>query len=359
MHVYKRGKRWWVQYTVGGVRRREALRCSDRVSAHRLAGDVVVQAERRHAGLDAEDPRIQHAPVADVVAEWAEALRAKGCTPKHVADRVQLVTSLAQLAGVVVWRSLTPTSIGTALRRLEHLSTRRRNRYLTATRQLCRWLVSRGYAQSDPTATIQKAREVATYERRALTDQELVRLLEVAERWGGMERRICYWLAASAGLRRGEIAALRRADLELGQSAYVIVRPASAKSRRERRVPLPLDLAAALRAHCKGQLPAARVVRPPIHLTVRKDLARAEIEHETEDGRAGFHALRVTYCTRLARAGAPLQVAQALMGHSDPKLTAGVYTRLRVHDTRAIAEALELPRPEGDCGSSCVRDGTG
>ena len=44
--------------------------------------------------------------------------------------------------------------------------------------------------------------------------------------------------------------------------------------------------------------------------------------------------------TRLARAGAGLVQTQRLLGHSDPKLTAQVYTHLDVEDLRGSVECL-------------------
>ncbi len=69
-------------------------------------------------------------------------------------------------------------------------------------------------------------------------------------------------------------------------------------------------------------------------------LARAGIERVDGDGRKiDIHALRHTFGSRLARHGAGLVQVQRLMGHSDPKLTAQVYTHLDVEDLR---KALEM-----------------
>ena len=57
------------------------------------------------------------------------------------------------------------------------------------------------------------------------------------------------------------------------------------------------------------------------------DLKAAGIVFVDERGlRADFHALRHTCATRLAANGVPLPLAMAIMRHSDPKLTAKVYT---------------------------------
>ena len=56
------------------------------------------------------------------------------------------------------------------------------------------------------------------------------------------------------------------------------------------------------------------------------------------------HALRYTAATRMARNGVPLAVAQRLLGHSDPKLTAQVYTQLDTEDLRGAVERLPTLR---------------
>jgi len=65
-----------------------------------------------------------------------------------------------------------------------------------------------------------------------------------------------------------------------------------------------------------------------------------------------FHDLRGTTATLLARAGVSLVVAQRMLRHADPRLTANVYTRVDLADLRAgVARVPPLvptvsPRPE-------------
>jgi len=50
--------------------------------------------------------------------------------------------------------------------------------------------------------------------------------------------------------------------------------------------------------------------------------------------------LRVTNATLLAKVGVNFQTAQALMRHSDPKLTAKTYTKLGITDLGAVVSRL-------------------
>ncbi len=53
-----------------------------------------------------------------------------------------------------------------------------------------------------------------------------------------------------------------------------------------------------------------------------------------------IHALRHTFCTLLSKAGVPLQIAQRAMRHSNPKLTANVYTHLGLLDIAGAVSTL-------------------
>jgi integrase len=80
-------------------------------------------------------------------------------------------------------------------------------------------------------------------------------------------------------------------------------------------------------------------------------LIAAGIERLDANGRKlDIHALRHTMASRLARNGVGLVQAQRLLGHSDPKLTAAVYSHLDVDDLRRAIErvpesVLPLARP--------------
>ena len=71
-----------------------------------------------------------------------------------------------------------------------------------------------------------------------------------------------------------------------------------------------------------------------------------EVVFKTDDrGRTiDIHALRHTFGTHLSKAGVPLRTAQAAMRHSDPSLTANVYTDPKLLDVAgAVASLPDLP----------------
>ena len=84
----------------------------------------------------------------------------------------------------------------------------------------------------------------------------------------------------------------------------------------------------------------------------------AEVVVKTDErGRTiDIHALRHTFGTHLPKAGAPPRTAQAAMRHSDPSLTANVYTDPKLLDVAgAVASPPDLPNlPLAAAGESAV-----
>jgi integrase len=72
---------------------------------------------------------------------------------------------------------------------------------------------------------------------------------------------------------------------------------------------------------------------------------------------AGFRDLRRANATFLVRAGVDVKTAQVRLGHSDPRLTLGIYAQATTEGDRAAADRLaELMSPPVD---DVARDGRG
>jgi integrase len=166
-------------------------------------------------------------------------------------------------------------------------------------------------AHRDPSRPALSATEIAARAHEDNQDAELVRL------------------AAYAGLRRGELVALRWRDVDFG-GRKIIVRRAlsgeaevrSTKSRRARQVPLPAQAAEALeRLRCRQEFVgpddyvfASRLGRRLDPTAVRRRFERARDTAGLEPLR--FHDLRHTYGSLLVAGGIDLPSVKAAMGHS-------------------------------------------
>jgi len=312
---------------------------------------------------------------------FRQALTAKGATPRHV----DLVTNRARRViegcGFVFWSDVSASKVMAYLDGLRAdaldekgevakrgIGAQTFNFYLAAVKQFCRWMVKDGRASESPVAHLD-GRNVRTdrrHERRALSVDELRRLLTAAKgglehhSMAGPERAMLYRLAVETGLRAAELASLTRASFALnGPRPTVTLLAAYSKHRREDVLLLRPDLAAELRAHLAGKLPAAPAFErmPTSYRTAvmfKADLAAAGITYRDDAGRvADFHSLRHTFITNLAASGCHPKTAQVLARHSTITLTMDRYTHGVVGDEAAALDRLpDLSAPPAEA----VRD---
>ncbi len=191
----------------------------------------------------------------------------------------------------------------------------------------------------------------------------------------GRERALIYKTLVLTGLRKGELASVTVSQVEIdGPVPYLVLHAKDEKNRKGSEIPLRADTAAELRAWLEEKLavaqatarerddpiparlpPTAKLLDVPSGLIrifdrdlVFAGIARIEtrgnkqVVIKTDDrGRTiDIHALRHTFGTHLSRAGVPLRTAQAAMRHSDPSLTANVYTDPKLLDVAGALEAL-------------------
>ena len=161
------------------------------------------------------------------------------------------------------------------------------------------------------------------------------------------------------GARFGELTRATWGDLD-APAALLTLRASTTKSRKQRTIPLRAEVLSDLDRlrHVHGLLRE----RPPTEaepiflspkglpwggnasnaLHLLEDILKAAgIPKRDAHGRSVcLHALRHSTASLMARAGVPLLQAQHLLGHSDPKLTAAIYTHLSGNDLRGAVEAM-------------------
>ena len=180
----------------------------------------------------------------------------------------------------------------------------------------------------------------------------------------GRVRALIYKSLVLTGLRKGELASLTVGHLDLdGPTAYAELKAADEKNREGSEVPIRADLAADLRQWLADRLvgeqaaarlriggawplqlpPTTRLFGIPYGLLriLDRDLAVAGIPKRDDRGRTvDVHAKRHTFGTHLRKGGVPLRTAQAAMRHSDPSLTANVYTDPKLLGVAGALDAL-------------------
>jgi hypothetical protein len=157
-----------------------------------------------------------------------------------------------------------------------------------------------------------------------------------------------YRLAVESGLRANEIRQLRRADFDF-DNCTVTVRDHTAKSRREKNLPLRSATAHEIEAMLSQKLPDAQAFKvpgKPIDM-LRPDLENAGIEYQDDLGRyCDFHSLRHTTASLLAASGVHPATAREILRHSDMNLTLGHYTHtLRGQEAEAINKLPDFSTP--------------
>ena len=209
-----------------------------------------------------------------------------------------------------------------------------------AIQSFCNWCVIRSYLSENPLAKLSKIDTTPKDKYRALTIDEIRRLLEVAPE----HLKLLYIIAMTTGLRAGELRSLARKHLDANNNGLWL-EAGWTKSRKATFQPLPKQLVERLACFCgSGIVPALyqryfrKFTCPNDALlyvpsrparTLDKDLITAGIPKYTEEGKIAFHALRTSFVTLAFEAGANHKEAQQLARHSTPELTANIYGRTR------------------------------
>lgn len=179
--------------------------------------------------------------------------------------------------------------------------------------------------------------KVTETERDWYEPHEYLRLISGASKCGPREL-VLILLGGSAGLRRGEIIALKWSDVDFTRGHLRIDRAvwhdkkdvsaeATPKGNRGRIIPLHPELAEALQAY-RRQHPSVdeRVLpngdgRDLTYKTIRCMVKRSQRRAGLPVDSGGIHLLRHTFCSHLAVAGVSAKAIQELAGHADLKTT--------------------------------------
>ncbi len=353
----KQSAKWYVEYTDADRIRRRVPGFKDKGATQQLAAELERNAERQRAGLVDAFAEHRKRPLKAHLVDWHAALVARGTSGDHA----DLVKSRAHRAltvcGFVYPPDVSASRLQAYLGELREAgrSVQTVNFHLQAVKQFHRWLIADRRIPDSPIAYLRggNARTDRRHDRRAMTDEELRRLLEAARtgptRHGmpGPQRAVLYELAATTGLRAGELRSLTWDCFDLiADPPTVTVRAAYSKHRRDDKLPLKPSTARMLARWGDESGPADRehpvfALPPKNAAMLRGDLADAGIEYRDAEGRvADFHALRHTFVSALARGGVHPKVAQQLARHSTITLTMDRYSHTVVGELVSGLQAL-------------------
>jgi len=363
---------------------------SDRDAAQQLAGHLETEAMKRRTGQI--DPTLERfakqaqRPIAEHIADFRASLEAKENTSKHVELTEQRVRFIVNECGATHIKHLTPSAVQQAIKGIRDAgrSLETCNSYLRAIKSFSRWLWRDKRTADHALATLERynAETDPRHLRRELTPEELAYLLPFVEGYtkaghnlAGPDRAMAYRVALGTGFRADELRSLTPASFDLDSDPpTVTVGAAYSKRRRNDVQPIRRDLADLLRPWLAEQAQGGTMFsRMPSYAArmLRKDLAAARqqwigepdtdaeqearkrsdfLRYEDSAGRfADFHSTRHTYISGIVASGASVKTSQELARHSDPRLTIGRYSHVRLMDLQGALEALPdttPPKPE-------------
>lgn len=331
-----------------------ALDTTDERVARKRLRDLVAAKQREAEGIVAPAAVRSAAglPLVELIADYRLDLAGRGLEPGHVRDTVGRITRMVRDAGWVFLQDVRPESF-MKWRASASWSAKTKKEYQTSINAFLNWLVRVDRLLVNPLVKVDRVdvRGKAVRKSRAFTREEIAALYRVAPK----ARGIVYLFLVYTGTRKNEAQSLLWSDLHLGPRPFVLIRAENTKDRDKRAVPLKPQLADILSAEL-DELKAmsserGHVFTPfPSDDALHADLKRAGIERKDAAGRVvHFHAFRKTFQTWGAASGVGQRAAQELLGHSDPSLTANVYTDvagLALHDEVAKLPWVDDTQPD-------------
>ncbi len=331
MGLYKRGKTYWARWTEGGEIRRQSLETAD-----------PQEAERRFRDL-----RTDRVTVREVLKRWVAyqkpRRKARSLHAYRIAQR-----RFTMMWGDLLSREVTRRTIEEAQDAMlaAKLSPTTINHQIGLAIAALRWAHERDLVDAPPPKW--KRLDVkGRSPRKYLTATEMRHLFAALDDSKFVRLRPVVMLAAYAGLRMGEIIALRWQDVDL-DAGWIHVRPRKDWSPKtaasERSVPLTEELLAFLSAPrvCRTwvapRAPGTQWNRRHLGTNVRRLFDSAEIYGE---GPHTLHRLRGTFATEVLRSSGDLRSLQAMLGHANLSVTSVYLAEVDEHK-RAAVRGLRL-----------------
>jgi len=381
-----------------------ATGCRDETAARAVLADLVRRSELVKARVitPTEDAVADHQATGllEHMEAWLAHINAKGVTPGRVKTNRQRFTQVAEDCDFVRLTDMDGVDLERWMvdKAADGMSAGARNGYREACVAFANWAVRSRRLGENPFAYVAKAdaRADCRRKRRALTEDELTRLLDATQRrpmleamtvrrgkdkgkqFGqlkpntretlerlGRERALIYKTLVLTGLRKNELASITVGQTVLnGPFPHLVLHAADEKNRQGSDIPLRADqvadilawlaeklLAVQKEAITRGEdVPMALSTETPLFVVpaglvriLDRDLKLAGIPKKDARGwTIDVHALRHTFGTLLSKGEVAPRTAQAAMRHSCLDLTMNVYTDPKLLD---VAGALErLPK---------------
>lgn len=216
------------------------------------------------------------------------------------------------------------------------------NRKIASLKAFYKFLHSKGYNHTDPTAklrTLKIERGLPIF----LREPELLRLLDhhdFADTFEGWRDKLILELLYSTGIRLGESLSLRDQDISLHDNTLKVL----GKRNKERILPFPAYLRQVIEqyqahrdaiTHSQQGLLLVTATGAPCYPTLIYKIVKKYLSTYTKADRHSPHILRHTFATHLLNNGADLNSIKELLGHKS-LATTQLYTHTSLEKLKQI-----------------------
>jgi len=263
------------------------------------------------------------------VAGWTDWLTAAGASRETIRVRRGVVRSIARRSLAIHPATVTTEQL-VAICAAQSWSNDHRRSVRTAMTAFYEWAVPNGFADDNPAAGLPAVPE-STPRPRPATDSIWFDLLAAAP----PRERLMARLAGEAGLRRAEVAKVRRADLIEDLMGWSLI--VRGKGDKQRLVPLTDSLVAAIRSYDTGYSPKGYLFPGQIDGHVSPGHVGVLISRLMPEGWS-MHKLRHRYASRGYAGTKDIRAVQEALGHASVATTQR-YTAVTSREVRAVSEA--------------------
>jgi len=347
MSVYKVSGIWRYRFMLSGRRYFKALPEIETKSQARAAEEARKTHIREGRDGEASADTNFRAFVNGVFLPWVETNLARGTCQSYrwrCADLIEVfgALDLAEVSQIAIER-FKREQLKRKTKRGAAQSTASVNRYLQILASVFTRAESLGLSRRDGRPRIETLREDNARIRYLTLAEESALRGAAAEAWPYLADLIA--VGCATGLRRAELFALRKADIDLTLNLVHVLDGKGGKART-----VPLDPAGEARQILAGLIAESRsdwIFTSPHSggkfTRADKSLAKASKLAEVEG--VTLHVLRHTFCTRLAAAGVDVRTIKELAGHADISTTMR-YMHLVESNTHAAIRKLTTFRED-------------
>jgi integrase len=384
--AYRKGSRWYLAWRdASGTRRREASTASSRAEARRMADDLERRAERQRLGLEALPASDGGGTLAELLRWWLETYCRSSPGYERTSSVVRKHLQEAELGDM----RLAEVTSG---RLEEHLQAMAAADYAAQTINHVRGFVVRAFNRarqsgrwSGPNPAEQvKRRRIPTRVHDYLKSDEVPLLLNALDRrWVPL-----FATAIFTGMRKGELLALRKRDMDLKRRRITVGRSWGrnvTKGGSEKSIPMATELrpfleeafAASpselvfpkpdgsmmaedvkLEGVLRRAMGRAGIAESWLHVCRRKGCGFKTTAADAQQRRCErcnmrlwpkpqvrpirFHDLRHTTASLLMEAGAPAHAVRDILRHDDIRMTVDVYGHLSPEYLQAEVDRLSF-----------------